>query len=241
MSNLEWLSASECVNFARLVYPRALAITVQKSIVGMAASGALYAVAGTLDECVAPLEGGIGKRDLGVKDNESVPLDFWRYEHATGRNSSASFQSSSFAVCIETTADELPYRFRRVVDGETHGGRCRLSQSASGVQFDGKQFEALISDPNWQRWTKAIDENERINRRGVLPRWKWDEVKARITVQASLNASLITSGVQPIVTEMVAAFKMLYNDDHPELTDIYRYARLVEELARPITEEAPCE
>lgn len=199
--------------------------TIRKAIVGLARAGEIVAYSERLTETVHRLD----RPELPVlrqsdEFDAAIPSDFWRYSLAVDDSADISFETGNFRSEIERTWDQLAYRFRRSNYGETPGERCLITQIALGVRLPADRLLPFFEDRNWKKWG---GQPEVTQKRGRIPEWKWDAVKAALTIEAANNPVFLTEGVGQIVEFMIAEFRNLHFDQHPELTDLYAYARLI--------------
>lgn len=228
-----WISSSEAVAEVMRSKTKIKALTARKILVGMAARANLSSYATTYSEKVTEIDEftgtgpGMGNRNLGSVSNEAVPYDFWRYFHAVQYGALEDFLAGNFRVLLEVPADEVPPRFYGYYMFATPPPRVNLIQTAAGVHFCRDELMELLSDPDWQRWSRIFNHADRSRERGWKPKWAWDEAKAALTVHASAYPALIRNGVGPIVEELNQIFSIISGGDGPDQKEVYAYARLI--------------
>jgi hypothetical protein len=236
-----FVTLAGAVHLVKDIRPRANQLTIRKFLVGIAhpdiaGNDRIEAFAERYHEAVFRIdEPHLPMRTVAHPDDEIdtfIPEDFWRYMMAIEPEAEACFRVSNLGSEIEKRWDQLPYRFRKANDVDLPGMRCTLYQLAEGVHFPKAKLEAMVRDPAWQNW---ISTPSPARKRGRIPEWKWDEVKAALTKAASCDPALLTGGPGKIVEFMAAEFRTLHSDDHPDLSDLYAYADRC--VIRPIPPE----
>jgi hypothetical protein len=236
-----YVTLKEAVALVKSIRHRADTLTIRKFLVGVvhpeiAGDDRIDAYAERYQESVDRIdEPSLPMLKIGHPDDEVdtfIPEDFWRYSMAIEPEAEACFDVSNLGSEIEKRWDQLPYRFRKANDVDIPGMRCTLYQLAEGIHFPRQKLEAIVRDPAWQKW---IAKPSAARKRGRIPEWKWDEVKATLTIEASRDPSLLTSGTGKIVEFMAGEFRTWHHNDHPDLSDLYAYADRC--VIRPIPPE----
>jgi hypothetical protein len=217
----------EAVGLVKSVRPtgKVTSLTIRKFLVGLAHSGEVDTFAKRFSEVIVHNdEPELPAYRSRWNPSDSLPIDFWRYSIATGASAQERFAESTVGNDFETTWDRLDRRIRK--NDAFSGSRCRVMQNAERVYFPRQEVEAYARDPNWQRWIRLIDESEIEKKRGRIQIWKWDQVKASLTMEAARDPSILTGGTGPIVQYMISEFRTLHYDQHPDISELYEYARL---------------
>lgn len=215
-------------------------LTARKFIIGLAAEGWIAVRAERFVETVYRLD----QPEFGSfkaawpEDERSITIyrDFWTYGLAVKPDAEASFNRGIITRQSEREWSDLPFRIRKNGGDQTRDERCQLVQAAIGVVVPLKKLLAFAEDPGWKGWAASIEAEKK---RGRVPKWKWDQVKALVTIEASRSPDFLGRGVGPIVEFMIAEFRHLHFNDHPDLSEIYDYARLLIAMNGEVDEGPP--
>lgn len=203
---------------------RVSSLSARKFLVGIAKAGIIDAFAERYTETVQRIdEVDLPMLRFAPEIGSVIPIDFWRYSLAVEAESEQCFRAGNLGNDYSIGFDQLPYRFRKNFAVELPDKRMRLFQLAEGVYFPRADLEAYLRDPKWQSW---IAEPEPSRKRGRIPEWKWDEVKAALTREAASDSDLLKQGTGAIVNFMAAEFRHLHDEQQPDLSELYAYAQL---------------
>jgi hypothetical protein len=228
----DFIAIQSVTELCRIIRPGATSMAIRKAIVGMLQTGHLRAEASTLSRRVVPLEDGIGTRDLGTSSNEPMRRDFWRPSHAIGPTAERDFAAGDFSLVEESTTNELPYAYRKIVEGVILGPRVERQEYATGVTVDWRTLESSMRDRQWGHWGANLIPNA-MRVRGIRPRWQWDDVKARLTVHAANQPEIVLGGAGAIVEFMDEQFAFIGSHGAPDHAEMFRYAQLINQVAQP--------
>lgn len=223
-----YVPLGEAVGLVKSVRPNGnvTLLTIRKFLVGLGHSGEIDTFAKRYSEVIVHTdEPELGPYRSTWNPSDSLPIDFWRYSIATGEFAKECFEAGNVGNDFATTWDRLDRRIRK--NDLFSGSRCRVTQNAEQVYFPRQEVEAYARDPNWQRWIRLIDESEIEKKRGRIPIWKWDQVKASLTMEAARDPSILEGGTGPIVQYMISEFRTLHYEQHPDISELYEYARLL--------------
>ncbi len=223
------IALADALNFVMGMHETARPLTVRKFIVGIAIHGnesGITAFAGHYEESYVRLD----RTEPNVyraspERFAAIPCDFWRIGMAIDENAGGCFANNNLGHITEMTASELPYRMRDMTHGELQNERVNLAQSAWGVHFPRHSLIALADDPEWQAWGHVALALQNRGKRGRPHTWKWDEVKAALTIEAARNPDILSGGSGPIIQFINDAMRQMHFEQLPDIKDVEAYAR----------------
>lgn len=237
------IALADAFEEVRQMHPTATPLTVRKFIIGAALNGdqsGLTGFAAEYQESFIRIDRPHLPAFRMPKDEfTSIPCDFWRIGMAIGPQAGAEFASGNLGRITEMTASDLAYRMRDRHSSALQNERVSLSQIAYGVYFPKAHLLALAADPGWQAWgtiSTAIDSRKQ---QGAPAKWKWDEVKAALTMEAARNADILTQGAGPIRQFINDHMRHLHGEQLPERKEVDRYVDLFSRLWKDLADEGP--
>jgi hypothetical protein len=235
------IALADAFEEVRQMHSSATPLTVRKFIIGAALN---YRVSGLTGYAAEYQESfiRIDRPNLPAfrmpKDEfTSIPCDFWRIGMAIARNAKAEFEAGNLGHITEMTASDLPYRMRDRQSTALQNERVSLSQIAYGVHFPKAHFLALAEDPAWQSWGSISAAIDSRRQQGAPPKWKWDEVKVALTIEAAHNPDVLTQGAGPIRQFINDHMRHLHGEQLPERKEVDRYVALFSQLWSDLEDE----
>ncbi len=221
------ISLSDAFALVKQMHPTATSLTVRKFIIGIAIHGNESRICGYAERFeesyvrIDDPEGGIYR---GRPEHfASVDPDFWRIGMAITDNPEGSFAANNLHHVTDMTVGELPYRMRDMGNGELQSQKVRLSQFAWGVHFPKEDLIRLANDREWQAWGAVATALQNRGKRGRPPTWKWDEVKASLTIEAARNPAILAKGAGPIVQFINAEMRRRHWEQVPDRKEVDEY------------------
>jgi hypothetical protein len=224
-----YISLSQALDLVMHMHPSARPETVRKFLIGIAIHDIETGICGyseRFEESYVRIDRAEPSLYRATPEHFSaIPSDFWRMGMAMGNEAGRSFAVHNLGHVTELTVSELPYRMRDMPYGELQNERIRLTQFAWGVHFPKQTLIGLAEDPKWQVWADVALALRNRGMRGRPPAWKWDEVKAALTIEASRNPEILQKGPGPILQFINFEMRRLHHEQLPDRKDVDAYVR----------------
>ncbi|OYX67028.1 MAG: hypothetical protein B7Y88_04190 [Sphingomonadales bacterium 32-64-17] len=223
------ISLSQAVDVVMHMHPSAKPLTVRKFLIGIAVhdnESGICGYAARFEESYVRIDRPDTSPFRAPPDVfVAIPSDFWRIGMAINNDARSSFEANNLGHITEVTASELPYRMRDKAYGDLQNERVNLTQFAWGVHFPKNSLMALAEDPQWQAWGDVALALQNRGRRGRPPAWKWDEVKAALTIEAAQNPEILNGGAGPIVQFINYEMRQRHYEQIPDRKDVDAFVR----------------
>ncbi|MEZ5744354.1 MAG: hypothetical protein R3D89_11695 [Sphingomonadaceae bacterium] len=223
------ISLSGALDLVMHMHPTAKPLTVRKFLIGIAVhdnESGICGYAERFEESYVRIDRPDASMFRATPENfAAIPSDFWRIGMAIGEDARGCFAANNLSHITEVTASELPYRMRDMSYGELQNDRVDLAQFARGVHFPKQRLIALAEDPQWQAWGDVALLLQNRGKRGRPPAWKWDEVKAALTIEAAQNPEILEGGAGPIVQFINNEMRRLHYEQLPDRKEVDAYVR----------------
>ena len=223
------ISLSGALDLVMHMHPSAKPLTVRKFLIGIAVhdnESGICGYAERFEESYVRIDRTEASPFRGTPECfVGIPCDFWRIGMAIDDDARGCFAANNLGHITEITASELPYRMRDMAYGELQNERVNLAQFAWGVHFPRRRLIALAEDLQWQEWGDVPLAVQNRGKRGRPAAWKWDEVKAALTIEAAQNPAILKGGAGPLVQFINGEMRRLHYEQLPDRKDVDAYVR----------------
>ena len=223
------ISLSEALDWVMHKHTFAKPLTVRKFLIGIAIHGndsGILGYAERFEESYVRVDRlKVAPYRSPPESFTSIPNDFWQIGMALDHEAKDCFAANNLGHIMEIALGELPYRMRDMGHGELQTESVRLAQFAWGVHFPRQRLIALAEDPQWQAWGDVALALQNRGKRGRPQVWKWDEVKAALTVAVAQNPEILKDGPGAIVQFINSEMRRLHYDQIPDRKEVDAYVR----------------
>lgn len=227
IDNAKWVPLNRAYQITHKLRPRALDRTIRKFLIAILIhqdqSGA-RAKAKKFTEYYEKIDREIMPDYISPEEyDQDIPNDFWQIGMALNLNAEQDFIQGNITSKRKILNSELPYRLRGT---DNDDDEVTLFQTATDIHLESNALIGLAQDSSWQRWSDIKSITDR-GKRGRPQEWKWDDIKARFTVEVARNPEILNQKPAQIIKWFIDALAHEHNGQTPEVKEIRPYVKSI--------------